>query len=137
MQRGPVAVRPAPQGRPHSSARRTETVSEESTLYEQYIEVSVWQRTSLSGLLSKSSLTAAKATPGSALEKLIKDNQDVHLLEPDEAHDNVGLPLWLRVHWRKAHPDVPHPKVNAGAGYPDVLHTIYTWMLANPDLPGG
>jgi hypothetical protein len=82
-------------------------------------------------------LDAAKPPRGSALEKLIKDNQDFGLLRPEEAHDNAELPLWLRVYWRKNHPDVPHPTVNPGAGYPDVLYTIYAWMLSHPDLPWG
>ena len=82
-------------------------------------------------------LDATKAPRGSALEKLIQDNQDFHLLHPDEAHDNIGLPPWLRIHWRKGHPDVPHSTTNPGAGYPDVLFTIYNWMLTHPDLPWG
>jgi hypothetical protein len=82
-------------------------------------------------------LDAIKPAPDSALEKLIKDNQDFHLLEPEEAHDDAGLPLWLRVYWRKTHPDVQHPKTNPGAGYPDVLHTIYQRMLSHHDLPWG
>jgi hypothetical protein len=82
-------------------------------------------------------LDATKPARGTALEKLIKDNQDFHLLQPEEAHDDAGLPLWLRVFWRKGHPDVPHPTVNPGAGYPDVLYTIHTWMLSHPDLPWG
>lgn len=85
----------------------------------------------------KEQLTAAKAPLGSALENLIKNNQDFQLLAPEEAHDDAGLPLWLRVHWRKAHPDVPHPKDNPGGGYPDVLYTIHNWMLSHPDLPWG
>ena len=76
-------------------------------------------------------------TRGSALENLIKDNQDFHHLQPEEAHDDVELPLWLRVYWRKNHPDVQHSTVNPGAGYPDVLYTIYAWMLAHHDLPWG
>jgi hypothetical protein len=82
-------------------------------------------------------LDAAKPAPGSALEKLIKDNQDFHLLQPEEAHDDAGLPLWLRVFWRKNHPDVQHSTVNPGAGYPDVLYTIHAWMRSHPDLPWG
>ena len=82
-------------------------------------------------------LDAAEATSGSALEKLIKDHQDFHLLDPSEAHDDAGLPPWLRVFWRKNHPDVEHSRVNPGAGYPDVLYTIHEWMLSHPDLPWG
>lgn len=82
-------------------------------------------------------LTSAKVARSSALERLIRDNQDFHLLEPEEAHDDAGLPLWLRVHWRKQHPDLQHQKVNPGQGYPDVLYNILEWMLAHPDLPKG
>lgn len=82
-------------------------------------------------------LSAAKVTRGSALEKLVRENQELHLLAPEEAHDNVGLPPWLRVYWRKAHPDIPHPKENPGAVYPDVLHTVHAWMLTHHDLPWG
>src|SRR6185312_15289442 len=80
-------------------------------------------------------LTTAKIRRGSALEKLIKENQNFDLLQPEEASDNVDIPLWLRVYWRKNHPDIQHSTVNPGAGYPDVLYNIYTWMLSNPDLP--
>ena len=80
-------------------------------------------------------LKAAKAPSGSALEKLIVENQDFHLLEPEEAQDRYELPVWLRVYWRKNHPDVQHPKINPGAGYPDVLHSVYKWMLAHPEDP--
>jgi|SRR5215213_10312009 len=72
---------------------------------------------------------------GSALEKLINENQDFQLLQPEEADDDAGLPPWLRVWWRKNHPELEHPTVNPGAGYPDVLYTIYTRMLSQPDLP--
>jgi hypothetical protein len=82
-------------------------------------------------------LDAVKPPRDSNLEKLIKDNQDFDLLHAEEAHDDAGLPLWLRVFWRKNHPDVPHPTVNPGAGYPDVLYNIHTWMLSHPDLPWG
>ncbi len=82
-------------------------------------------------------LAAARARRGSALEKLISENQDFGLLAPEEARDNAGLPLWLRVFWRKGHPDVPHSTENPGAGYPDVLYTIHAWMVAHPDNPLG
>lgn len=80
-------------------------------------------------------LDAAKVTRGSALEQLIRNNQDFHLLHPREAHDDAGLPLWLRVYWRKSHPELEHPAENPGAGYPDVLYNIHAWMLAHHDLP--
>jgi len=82
-------------------------------------------------------LHAAKVTKGSALEKLIKDNQDFHLLRPEEAHDKVGLPLWLRVHWRKNHPEVQQGTVDPATLYPDSLYRIHQWMLVHQDLRSG
>lgn len=82
-------------------------------------------------------LDASNVTRGSALAQLIKENQDFDLLDPREADDDAGLPLWLRVYWRKNHPDVEHSTVNPGGGYPDVLYTIHNWMLAHHDLPSG
>jgi hypothetical protein len=47
-----------------------------------------------------------KVAPGTALEKLIRENQDFSLLRADEQKDKRGLPPWLRVWWRKGHPEV-------------------------------
>ena len=44
--------------------------------------------------------------PDSALERLIRQHQDVDMLRPEEAIDRIGLPLWLRVYWRKEHPEL-------------------------------
>lgn len=85
----------------------------------------------------KEQLDAAQVRRGSALEQLIRANQDFALLDPREANDDADLPLWLRVFWRKNHPDVEHSTVNPGGGYPDILYTIHASMLANPDLPWG
>jgi hypothetical protein len=82
-------------------------------------------------------LAEAKVRPETVLGRLIKDNQDFNLLQPEEANDDFGLPLWLRVYWRKKHPDVQHSTVNPGAGYPDVLYDIYAWMMSHHDLPSG
>jgi hypothetical protein len=74
--------------------------------------------------------TASKVRRGSALEKLIKDNQNFNLLSSEESDDDqTDLPLWIRVYWRKQHPDAPVGR------YPDVLNTIYQWMTAHQDLP--
>jgi hypothetical protein len=72
---------------------------------------------------------------GSALEKLILDNQDFGILLPAEADDGLPFPPWLRVWWRKKHPELkfPGPKV----GYPLGLKEILHWMLRNQDLPSG
>lgn len=79
-------------------------------------------------------LAAANVTPGSALERLIRDNQDFHLLRPEEAHDNLGHPPWLRVYWRKAHPEGHYSADDPSGGYPLNLKRILGWMLAHHDL---
>jgi hypothetical protein len=82
-------------------------------------------------------LTAARVVHGSALEQLIRDNQDFELLHPDEVDDGLPVPLWLRVHWRKQHPEEqPHADSPAARyPYPDVLDSVYEWMLLHQDLP--
>ncbi|MDT5269633.1 MAG: hypothetical protein QOH49_1819 [Acidobacteriota bacterium] len=80
-------------------------------------------------------LAEAKVPPDSALERLILENQDFHLLDPREANDDFDIPLWLRVRFRKQHPEVQLSTVNPGASYPEALEMIYKWMRANPDLP--
>jgi hypothetical protein len=82
-------------------------------------------------------LAEAKVAPGTALGRLIQDNQDFHLLDPKEARDDYEIPLWLRVHFRKMHPEVQLSVVNPGASYPEALNMVYRWMLAHPDLPAG
>jgi hypothetical protein len=83
-------------------------------------------------------LKAAQVIRGSALEQLIRDNQDANLLRPDERPDDaVGLPLWIRVYYRKTHPNVQMSAVDPAGGYPDVLHNALRWMLEHQDLPWG
>jgi len=77
-------------------------------------------------------IESAKAPKGSTLEKLIRANQEFELLHPDEFDDEYPIPLWLRVLWRKEHPDVPLPATNPGAAYPEVLSQVYKRMVANP-----
>ncbi len=77
-------------------------------------------------------LRAAQTGKGSALEKLIRDHQDFHMLRPEEAHDGLGLPLWLRVYWRKLHPDADYS--GPSGGYPLTLFELHEWMIEHPDL---
>jgi hypothetical protein len=79
-------------------------------------------------------LATSKVVHGSALEKLIRGNQDFTMLRPEEAHDKVRLPPWIRIHWRKLHPDGKY--FGPSGGYPLVLKQLYDWMLAHQDLPG-
>ena len=77
------------------------------------------------------------APANSALAKLIRDNQDFERLHPEELNDSHPTPLWLRVAWRKQHPELPMPATNAGAAYPELLSQIYKRMVAFPDDPLG
>jgi hypothetical protein len=79
-------------------------------------------------------LAAAKVSPGSALEKLIRDNQQLETLRPEEANDKVGLPPWIRIYWRKQHPEAKY--IGPSGGYPLVLQQVHDWMIAHQDLPG-
>ena len=80
-------------------------------------------------------LAAAKVIPGSALERLIIENQDFSILRPGEAHDSLGLPPWLRVYFKKTHPDLDYSAENPSGGYPQYLKTGLEWMILHQDLP--
>ncbi len=79
----------------------------------------------------------AQASKGSRLEQLIRDNQDFELLAPEELDDKFPYPLWLRVLWRKQHPEVQMPANNPGGAYPEVLSQLGKRIMANPELPWG
>jgi hypothetical protein len=70
---------------------------------------------------------------GSALERLIRENQDFDLLRTEEADDQIGLPPWLRVHFRKQHPDQEYRADDPTGGYPRSLRNLHSWMLSHPD----
>jgi hypothetical protein len=82
-------------------------------------------------LIAFTALTTALAgsrddgEPRTALERLVAENQDFALLEPGELRDGLPVPAWLRVLWRREHPDGP---------YPLILKEVHEWMLAHPDL---
>lgn len=79
-------------------------------------------------------LVASKVTHGSALEKLIIDNQDFQMLRPEEAHDQLRLPPWLRIYWRKKHPEANYSAKDPSGGYPLALRDLYLWMIRYQDL---
>jgi len=79
-------------------------------------------------------LREAGAPQGSALAKLIADNQDFSMLRAEEAQDKLRLPPWLRVHWRKNHPDYTYIPGDPTGGYPLALRDMYIWMTLHPDL---
>ncbi len=79
-------------------------------------------------------LRDSKVIPGSALEKLIRENQNFKMLRTEEAHDKLRLPVWLRVYWRKQHPELKYSPGDPTGGYPLALRDIYIWMLEHQDL---
>jgi len=82
-------------------------------------------------------LAKDKIIPGSALEGLVYQNQEFGMLRADERNDNLRVPAWLRVWWRKAHPELTYSASDPTGGYPRVLHEVYEWMLSHQDLLPG
>jgi hypothetical protein len=79
-------------------------------------------------------LTASRVQPGTTLEKLILSNQDFQMLRAEEAHDKIQVPLWLRVWWRKAHPEGDYSAADPTGGYPRALREVAEWMVLHQDL---
>lgn len=71
---------------------------------------------------------------GSELAKLIAANQDFEILRPEEAKDKLGTPPWLRVWWRKHHPEAEYLADDPTGGYPLALREVHEWMVRHPDL---
>ncbi|HYU36093.1 MAG TPA: sialidase family protein [Thermoanaerobaculia bacterium] len=82
-------------------------------------------------------LAQDRIIPGSALETLIRENQDFAMLRTGEARDKNPVPAWLRVWWRKGHPDMVYSASDPTGGYPHVLKEIHEWMLTHQDLQPG
>jgi hypothetical protein len=82
-------------------------------------------------------LQADAVTPRSALEALITANQDFSLLRPDELKDKIRIPLWLRVIWRRAHPEMVYSAADPTGGYPFVLKEVHEWMVTHQSLVPG
>jgi hypothetical protein len=78
-----------------------------------------------------------KIESGSALERLVIENQDFEMLRANEASDKRGLPPWLRVWWRKNHPEEVYSAKDPTGGYPLVLKEVLEWMLTHQDLIPG
>lgn len=75
-----------------------------------------------------------KVERGSPLEKFIRANQDFHMLRAEEAGDKIPVPAWLRVAWRKAHPEGAYTGDDPTGGYPHVLKEMHEWMVKHQDL---
>lgn len=82
-------------------------------------------------------LAESRAEPASAFEALILANQDFSLLRPEEATDDLGVPLFLRVLWRRAHPELTYDAADPSGGYPLVLGELYEWMQTHQSLQRG
>jgi len=70
--------------------------------------------------------------PGSALEQLIKQNQDFSILAPAELNDHFAFPPWIRVWWRKSHPELNFS--GPTVVYPLILKEILGWLSRHQDL---
>jgi hypothetical protein len=82
-------------------------------------------------------LTRDRVAVDSPLARLIAANQDFSMLRAEEANDLLRIPLWLRVYWRKAHPEMEYPADDPTGGYPFVLKEVAEWMLSHQDLRAG
>ncbi|HEV8241002.1 MAG TPA: hypothetical protein VGS57_16670 [Thermoanaerobaculia bacterium] len=82
-------------------------------------------------------MEAAGARPGTAFAALIAANQDFTILDANEARDAVRLPAWLRVHWRRHHPEMVYAADDPAGGYPLVLKEVLEWMRSHQDLEPG
>jgi hypothetical protein len=78
-------------------------------------------------------LDQAKVIHGSSLEKFIQDNQNFDILNPAEANDNIRLPPWLRVYWRKKNPDWTYSTQDPTGGYPKYLEELYEHIVEYPE----
>ncbi|HKV07807.1 MAG TPA: sialidase family protein [Thermoanaerobaculia bacterium] len=79
-------------------------------------------------------LAKDKVQRGSALEHLILANQNFDMLRAEEATDKIPVPPWLRVAWRKNHPEGTYTGDDPTGGYPHVLKEMHEWMLSHQDL---
>jgi hypothetical protein len=83
-------------------------------------------------------LAADRVQPGSALEQLIRANQNFDLLRADElTTTRAELPPWLKVIWKKEHPKGNYTADDPTGGYPLVLREVHEWMLSHQDLKSG
>ncbi len=78
-----------------------------------------------------------KVGKNTVLENLIKENQEFSMLRADEMNDRRNLPPWIRVWWRKQHPELIYSGDDPTGGYPLVLKEILEWMVTHQDLQRG
>src|SRR5204862_26964 len=70
-------------------------------------------------------------------EKLIHANQDFSKLKSRDMDDKI-VPPWLKVYWRKGHPEANYDNPNdPTGGYPLVLKEVLEWMMTHQDFQPG
>jgi hypothetical protein len=74
---------------------------------------------------------------GSELERFIRENQNFSMLDDSERDDTIPVPFWLRVAFRKAHPELEFSANDPTHGYPLALKEAHDWMRLHPDLRTG
>jgi hypothetical protein len=71
----------------------------------------------------------------SALSRLIRTNQQFTMLAREELADKRNdLPPWLRVYFRKQHPDWKYRPQDPTRGYPLYLENVHQWMVTHQHL---
>jgi hypothetical protein len=80
-------------------------------------------------------LSALGIRYGSALEQVVKDNQDFSLPRPEEANDDLGFPLWPRVHVPKADYAGRHAVARLLASKSDDAHSSDSIQLSAGGAP--
>ncbi|TDW97342.1 hypothetical protein [Dinghuibacter silviterrae] len=78
-------------------------------------------------------LTKDNIQPGTALDALVRANQDLTMLYPDEVNDALKQPPWIRIYFRKQHPELGPP--GSRVAYPLAIRDIREWMVNHQDLP--
>ena len=53
---------------------------------------------------------------------------------PRRRNDKIPVPLWLRVYWRKEHPEATYSAADPTGGYPHVLKEMAEWMQIHQEL---
>jgi hypothetical protein len=80
-------------------------------------------------------LVVGKVVRDTPLHQFILENQDFSLLRPEEATDGIGLPPWIRVYWRRLHPEAEFSADDPTGGYPLSLKEVYHAMLRDQEWP--
>ncbi|HEV3115895.1 MAG TPA: sialidase family protein [Gemmataceae bacterium] len=65
---------------------------------------------------------------------MVENNQELHLLKAAGVKGKIDVPDWLKVYYRKQHPQLKAALQDPTQGYPLALESIYHWMLTHQDL---